>query len=101
MADHFNGLTPAEAERLAILAEELGEAQQIVGKILRHGFDSHNPLDPTAGTNRGMLERELGDVRCAMIRLCNAGDLSKEAIHARAATKAETSKPYLHHQEEA
>ncbi len=32
---HFNELTPAEAERLAYLAEECGEAIQIIGKILR------------------------------------------------------------------
>lgn len=43
---HFNGLTPAEAERLALLSEELGEAQQAIGKILRHGYDSSNPVDP-------------------------------------------------------
>lgn len=28
MTNHFNGLTPAEAERLALLLEEMGEAQQ-------------------------------------------------------------------------
>ena len=37
MDDHFNNLTPGEAERLAILAEECGEVIQIIGKILRHG----------------------------------------------------------------
>lgn len=34
---HFNNLTPGEAERLAMLAEECGEVIQAVGKILRHG----------------------------------------------------------------
>ena len=33
----FNGLTPAEAERLALLMEECGEVVQIIGKVLRHG----------------------------------------------------------------
>jgi hypothetical protein len=32
-----NELSDAEVERLAILAEEMGEAQQCIGKILRHG----------------------------------------------------------------
>lgn len=95
---HFNQLTPAELERLAVLSEELGEAQQIIGKILRHGYDSYNPIHPEEGTNRQMLEKELGDVRYSMIALCAVGDLSKEAIHAHAKCKAENIKPWLHHQ---
>ena len=34
----FNELSPAEVERLAILAEEMGEAIQVIGKVLRHGY---------------------------------------------------------------
>lgn len=95
---HFNKLTPAEAERLAFLAEEMGEALQAIGKILRHGYESINPIGRHAPTNRGKLEEELGHVRHAMIRLCDAGDLSKEAIHASADVKAETVVQWLHHQ---
>jgi hypothetical protein len=40
MTVNFNGLAPAETERLALLLEELGEAQQAIGKILRHGYES-------------------------------------------------------------
>ncbi len=93
---HFNKLTPAEAERLALLAEEMGEAQQAIGKILRHGYESRHPNG--GPTNRRTLEIELGDVRHAMIRLCDSGDLSKQAIHDRADTKALTVAQYLHHQ---
>lgn len=99
MPNHFNGLTPDEAERLAILLEEMGEAQQAIGKILRHGYESTNPFDLCGFSNRQSLERELGDVRHAMIRLCEAGDLSKDQIHARAEAKREVIKPWLHHQE--
>lgn len=60
-ADHFNGLTPAQAERLAMLAEECGEVIQIIGKILRHGYDSWHP-DRPAITNRMLLEKELTDL---------------------------------------
>ena len=60
MEDHFNKLTPAEAERLAMLAEECGEIIQIVGKILRHGYESHHPDDPSS-TNRDLLTDELSD----------------------------------------
>lgn len=34
--ENFNGMTPAETERLAILVEECGEVVQIGMKILRH-----------------------------------------------------------------
>lgn len=59
--EHFNRLTPAQAERLAMLAEECGEVIQIIGKILRHGYDSHHPNDPRT-TNRELLGRELTDL---------------------------------------
>ena len=94
----FNELTDAEAERLALLLEELGEAQQAVGKVLRHGYESTSPFDATNTSNRQALERELGDVRHAMIRLCNAGDVRKQAIHDRAEVKAASVLQYLHHQ---
>lgn len=52
-SQQFNALTPAEAERLFYLLEKLGEAQQAIGKILRHGYESYDPtvaappLNPT------------------------------------------------------
>lgn len=94
--DHFNKLTPAEHERLTILFEEMAEAIHAVGKILRHGYEDSNPN--TGVVNRGNLERELGDVRCAMIMLCEAGDVSKEKIHDLARLKRERIGKYLHHQ---
>lgn len=96
----FNELNPAKAERLALLLEELGEAQQAIGKILRHGYDSFNPYKRDAGTNRQMLERELGDVESAIRRLVHAGDLRGDAIEAASRLKDESVKPYLHHQDQ-
>lgn len=61
MTNHFNNLTPAEAERLAMLAEECAEVIQIIGKIQRHGYDSYHPNDPRT-TNRDLLAKELADV---------------------------------------
>lgn len=94
--EHFNNLTPAEAERLALLAEECGEVVQAIGKVLRHGYESAHP--DGGPTNREALERECGDVRHAMIRLCDEGDLSRRAVHERANTKAQSARQYLHHQ---
>ncbi len=62
---HFNQLTPAQAERLAILMEECGEVVQIIGKILRHGYDSCSPFGASQETNRQALVRELFDIKAA------------------------------------
>lgn len=94
--NHFNKLTPAEGERLALLAEELAESIQAIGKILRHGYESRYPVD--GPTNRESLERELGDVRCSLRMLCDAGDLNNGAIEIAAGRKSAAVKQYLHHQ---
>lgn len=97
--DHnFNGLSPAETERLSIAVEEMGEAQKAIGKILRHGYESVNPFEPQSPTNRERLESELGDVRYSMISLCEAGDVSKDVIHSQAEKKRVSIVRWLHHQ---
>lgn len=93
----FNGLTEAEAERLAILAEELGEAAQRVGKILRHGYESTHPHQEQ-GTNRQELEKEIGDLANAIVLMEEGGDLSSEAIENRFEFKRKQFKAYTHHQ---
>ncbi len=101
MGDGFsNELSNAEIERLAILSEELGEAQQCIGKILRHGYESYNPVVDTGMTNRRELERELGDIYEAILMLSRARDVSDVAINKRQAEKRRKIKKYLHHQPE-
>ena len=104
---HFNGLTPAEAERLAIFIEECGEAIQEACKILRHGYESRNPNDGVGGdghytgpSNQESLEREMGDVRAAMLMLCDSGDTNKASVHWRANEKLLTVRQWMHHREE-
>ena len=97
MKDNFNRLTPAETERLAILAEECAEVQQCICKILRHGYESVNPKIPNSETNREALTRELGDLVHSMSRCVSAGDFDGDVIQQRAESKAEHVKPYLHH----
>jgi NTP pyrophosphatase (non-canonical NTP hydrolase) len=96
-AGSFNGLTPAEAERLALLSEELSEAGKAIGKVLRHGYDSHHPDFPGT-TNRQDLERELGDVNAALHLMCQAEDLSAGGIQAATHRKLQRVAQYLHHQ---
>lgn len=102
MEKQFNRLNPAQHERLAILSEELGEAQQAIGKILRHGYDCRNTdldtCEAYAPDNRSNLETELGDVICAISMLSDEADVSHIRIAERALAKAKKIQLYLHHQ---
>lgn len=103
--EHFNGLTPAEAERLALLIEEAAEVQQIATKILRHGYESVNPveqaptdLDPM--TNRELLHKELGHLSFATQLMMVSRDPSPHIIANAARRKAKTVWQWLHHQDQ-
>jgi hypothetical protein len=93
----FNNLSPAEAERLAVLIEEMAEAIQAACKILRHGYENSHP--DGGQTNRQSLERELGDARLAMLLMTDSNDVEAMNIHEWAVSKDKTIWQYLHHQE--
>lgn len=86
----------AERERFALLAEELGEAIQIVGKILRHGLYSRNPLDGSGPLNVDMLEREIGDVLAAVYILSAHGSINQLDIDKARAAKLSKVGQFLH-----
>jgi NTP pyrophosphatase (non-canonical NTP hydrolase) len=96
----FNQLSDAQLERLYILSEELGEAQQAVGKILRHGYDSKHP--ETGITNKESFEHELGDVKAAIFLLTQKYEVSPSKIVTKMFLKLEKFRlgTYLHHQHE-
>jgi NTP pyrophosphatase (non-canonical NTP hydrolase) len=97
--EHFNKLTPAQDERLAVLTEEVGELLQAIGKIQRHGYDSHDPTKANHPGNRRDLEKECGDVMEAIQRLIAACDVDEDHIQRRIAKRRELVEQYLHHQE--
>ena len=101
MAEHFNRLTPAEAERLAMLSEECGEVVQIVGKILRHGYESHHPDSPDL-SNRDLLAKELADVHSVTDRMVFDGDMRIGQIESNytpgCGSNWSEKKRYTHHQ---
>ena len=99
MPNH-NKLTDAETERLAILAEEMSEAIQIIGKVLRHGYDSANPLIDQSPTNRQELEKELGDVELIIYLMAEAKDIDRNVIDKRRIAKGKAIKQWLHHQDD-
>ena len=91
----FNQLSDAESERLYLLAEEAAEVIQAIGKILRHGYESTHP--DGGHTNRYLLEKELGDVSHAMLRMIREKDINEYHIDIERQKKATTVKKYLHH----
>lgn len=98
IATHDDGLSKAQAERIALLLEECGEVVQVCGKILRHGIDSASPLDQSRTTNRKLLEMELGHVFHAIDRLTVAGDVAMvEVVNASYAKKSNVER-WLHNQ---
>lgn len=94
-----NGLSDAELERLAILSEEMSEANKLICKIIRHGYESFNP-NGTGEKNIILLEIELGDVVQAMRMMFRNKDLSEIAVETHALNREKTIIPYLHFQEE-
>jgi NTP pyrophosphatase (non-canonical NTP hydrolase) len=96
---HFNNLTEAQQELLAILAEECSEVIKAVCKIQRHGASSINPFRPEEGTNLRQLETELGHVLCSFFMMRDAGIINAEDAFLYAQEKKSSIKPYLHHQE--
>lgn len=98
--NHFNQLTPQEAELLAFLSEECGEVIQAIGKILRHGYESRNPDKPNGYTNRQQLEKEVADVRSAISMMTDSKDLNRIAIETHQQRRSENAGKYLHHQKE-
>ena len=97
--DNFNILSPAETERLAILAEEMGEALQVIGKILRHGYESVNPTLPEneQTTNREDLTYELGHVEYAISLMVAGKDIQREFIDTSRSEKVFTILEWIHH----
>ena len=96
MQNHYNGLTPAEAERLAMLAEEAAEVIQAVGKILRHGYASYHPEEPGID-NRVLLMNELADFNSVQLLMEGSGDVFRTGDEIERVLERKLT--YTHHQE--
>lgn len=98
---HFNKLSEAEAERLAVLAEECAEVAQAAMKILRHGYESVDPTIPPQNqeTNRTALERELADVFHHVNHMSARGDILITQIQQRVSVGKPGRARYMHHQD--
>lgn len=99
MSDQFNRLSPAEAERLAMLAEECAEVVQVVGKILRHGYESYHPNEPDGQTNRSLLSSELIDLLAVVDLMENRHDFVVRPTAADYGKAVRRKLKYSHHQD--
>lgn len=90
-----NELTPAEIERLTLVAEEAAEVIQAVTKILRHGWTSTHPDHP-GYNNRSLFIRELGDFRGAVQICFQAKDVLLPSYQYYALDKLHRVQSYLH-----
>lgn len=96
---HFNRLSAAEDERLAVLAEECAEVIQAITKIQRHGYDSRDPTSRAEypPDNRQMLAAEIGDVMAAVEMLIDWRDVYRPDIVQATDAKRRKVQKYLHH----
>ena len=92
-------LSEKQLELLGFLAEELGEAQQIVGKIIRHGYYSVDPTKDDQVSNKEMLEAELADILFAVHLLQKNNDLDSPNIATHLEMRKKRKTNYFHHQE--
>lgn len=99
MSGHFNGLSPEEAERLAMLAEECGEVIQIIGKILRHSYASHHPSDSHKIPNKFLLDREMTDLLSVWQQMSYHDGVGGKTLH-DTSTAWRKKLRYAHHQPE-
>ncbi len=98
LTKHYNQLTPKQAELLAVMTEECGEAIQAVGKILRHGLDGTDPK--TGVANQAQLVLELGDIVAVIAFLAAHGMIDEQLVGAAAKAKVPILRKRLHHYEE-
>jgi NTP pyrophosphatase (non-canonical NTP hydrolase) len=68
-----------EKEILNITLEECAEVIQAISKILRFGWESTHPRDPTY-TNADHLNEEVGDLLCMIDIMIEKEMLNSEAI---------------------
>jgi hypothetical protein len=90
-------LSPAEAERLAVLAEDLGNASATVGAILRHGYEAGQPGG--GASNRDGLAGNLGELIAAAALLASASDLDVKTIYGGVPERLARKRAASRHQE--
>jgi hypothetical protein len=90
------GLTAAEIERLALLAEGCGDVARAVGKVLRHGWNGQSPRG--GPINRVALERDAGQLKAALRMMALARDVRGHHIREWQRKRELSVQEHLRHQ---
>lgn len=86
-----------QRERLVLLMEEMAEAQQMIGKCLRHGMASSHP-DYGDVPNDWTLAEELGHVVAAIDLVVAARDVDERRVETGRREKHAKVGQFLHFQ---
>jgi hypothetical protein len=97
-------LTRSQIERLALLGEALGQASEVVGRVLRMGYNLHSGPLPVRECGsifpigRVSLQDALGNIVHAVDRMTFSGDVACDAIQQQADWKAKHVEASMLHQ---
>lgn len=95
--NHFNSLTPAQAERLAILAQAAAALGVAIARCQQHGLASFNLQ--TGEINLHALSKEVGAVVAATGLMVLAQDIRRDSCDSFANLAAEQMYRLSHHQQ--
>lgn len=87
----------AEIERLALINGYAAEVQNLISKILRHGFESWHPDDAEQTTNRTLLLKELADLSFAINLAGSKGDFNLMKLNRLMREKKKAVQKYLYY----
>ena len=83
-------------ERMGLLIQAMGKANQAVCKALLHGYNA--TFEDITYDNRDDIMRELGDVEAILELMIKRGDLNRETIANYRDDKSSKLSRYLKHQ---
>lgn len=84
--NQVNGLSNAEAERLMILANQMGKLQTTISAIMLHGLESVSPHEHIS--HKRLLSTQFADLSAGISVLIGCGDISKTEFESLIDTRA-------------
>lgn len=81
-------------EPLHVLQEECAEVIQVISKVQRFGWESHNPFNTPIKTNKNHLVEELGDVLACIEIVASVYELDTELLEQAKQNKFEKLKKW-------
>lgn len=80
----------------AVMLSYLGSTLQMIGKTMRHGYSSRNPVSNDYCSNRDLLSIEIGKLTAFFDVLIERKIIDQDSVNARIEYKKEKIKRYMH-----